>query len=150
MQQRFEVVHTLYANGIGASNAGWCLDQACDENEQWFPDPSPLRHLQHEHIREGFLENYDQVDSLSYLFNIHMKYLKYGHANVTDIAYRWIRYGLKTREEMIPVVEEIDGVLDQDVKEKFCEFIRITTREFTAIMDKWYNRKLFEQDMGGA
>ena len=50
---------------------------------------------------------------------------------------------------MIPVVEEIDGVLDQDVKEKFCEFIRITTREFTAIMDKWYNRKLFEQDMGG-
>lgn len=108
-----------------------------------------FRHLQHEHIREGFLENYDQVDSLSYLFNIHMKYLKYGHANVTDIASRWIRYGLKTREEMIPVVEEIDGVLDQDVKEKFCEFIRITTREFTEIMDKWYNRELFEQDMGG-
>ena len=108
-----------------------------------------FRHLGHEHIREGFLENYDQIDSLSYLFNIHMKYLKFGHAYATDIASRWIRYGLKTREEMIPFVEENDGKLDQVVKDKFCEFIRIPPREFTEIMDKWYNRELFEQDRDG-
>jgi len=108
-----------------------------------------FRHLGHEYEREGFIENYDQIDSLSYLINIHMKYLKFGHAYATDIASRWIRYGLKTREEMIPIVEEYDKKLDQGVVEKFCDFIKIPPREFWKIMDKWYNKELFEQDTDG-
>ena len=105
-----------------------------------------FRNLSHEYIREGSPDNYDQIDSLSYLFNPYMKYLKFGHSIATDNASRWIRYGLKTRQEMIPIVEEIDGKLDQGVADKFCEFIQMGPREFWKIMDKWYNPKLFEQD----
>lgn len=106
-------------------------------------------HLGHEYTRENSIDNYDQVDSLSYLFNPFMKFLKFGHSVATDNASRWIRYGMKTREEMIPIVEEIDGKLDVGIVEKFREFVQMTPREFTEVMDKWYNQDLFEQDRDG-
>ena len=56
---------------------------------------------------------------------------------------------MKTREEMIPLVEENDKKIDQGVVEKFCEFTKISLSEFWKIMDKWYNRDLFEQDVDG-
>jgi hypothetical protein len=108
-----------------------------------------FRHLGHEHDREGTIDNYDQIDSLSYMLNPYLKYLKFGHATATDIGSKWIRYGMKTREEMIPIIEERDGKLDQDVIEKFCEFTDLSIVEFWKIMDKWYNRDLFEQDSDG-
>ena len=108
-----------------------------------------FRHLGHEYHREGWLEDYDQIDTLSYLVNPYLKYLKFGHSVATDIGSRWIRYGMKTREEMIPLVEENDKKIDQGVVEKFCEFTKISLSEFWKIMDKWYNRDLFEQDQDG-
>ena len=108
-----------------------------------------FRHLGHEHEREGSIDNYDQIDSLSYMLNPHLKYLKFGHASATDIGSKWIRYGMKTREEMIPIIEEKDGKLDQDIVEKFCKFTGLSIIEFWKIMDKWYNKELFEQDNDG-
>ena len=103
-------------------------------------------HLGHEYDREGSIDSYDQIDSLPYLLNPYLKYLKFGHSLATDNASRLIRYGMKTREEMIPIVEEKDGLLDQGIVEKFCEFTRMSKREFYEILDKWYNPELFEQD----
>ncbi len=108
-----------------------------------------FKHLGHEYEREGSIDNYDQIDSLSYLLNPYMKYLKFGHSVATDNASRWIRYGMKTRDEMISYVEEKDGKLDQGVIEKFCEFTQLDIDEFWRIMDKWYNTKLFEKDEDG-
>jgi len=108
-----------------------------------------FRHLGHEYEREGSIDNYDQIDSISYLLNPYMKYLKFGHSVATDNASRWIRYGMKTREEMIPYVEEKDGKLDQGIVEKFCEFTHLSIDEFWKIMDKWYNTELFEKDRDG-
>ena len=67
----------------------------------------------------------------------------------TDIVSRWIRYGLKTREEMIPFVEKHDGKLDQGIVEKFCEFTKMSTSDFYNILDKWYNPDLFEKNSFG-
>ena len=78
-----------------------------------------------------------------------MKYLKFGHSIVTDNASRWIRYVMKTRDDMIPVVEEKDGKLDQEIVKKFCDFTDLTVVEFWKIMDKWYNSDLFSQDSDG-
>ena len=55
-----------------------------------------FRHLGHEYEREGSIDNFDQIDSLSYMLNPFLKYLKYGHAVATDNASRWIRYGKNT------------------------------------------------------
>ena len=108
-----------------------------------------FKHLGHEYDREGSVDNYDQIDSISYLFNPFLKYPKFGHSIATDIASRWIRYGLKTREEMIPFVEKHDRALDQGTVEKFCEFTKLSTSDFYKILDKWYNPELFEQDSHG-
>jgi len=108
-----------------------------------------FRHLGHEYTREGSIDNYDQIDSIPYMLGPYLKYVKFGHSVATDNASRWIRYGLRKRDEMIPIVEETDKNLDQGMVEKFCEFVQISPNEFWKIMDKWYNRELFEQDRDG-
>lgn len=106
-------------------------------------------HLGHEYIREGTIEQYNQVDSISYLLNQYLKYPKFGHASATEMASRWIRRGIKTREEMIPLVKEHDSKLDQGIVDAFCSFTGIRPREFWKIMDKWYNPDLFRQSRDG-
>ena len=108
-----------------------------------------FRHLGHEYQREGSIDNYDQIDSIPYMLNPYLKYLKFGHSVATDNASRWIRYGLKTREEMIPIVAEVDPKLDQGIVDQFCQFIQLSHHDFWLVMDKWYNRDLFEQDDDG-
>ena len=108
-----------------------------------------FRHLDHEYVREGTLENYNQIDSLGYLINQYLKYPKYGQSSATEMASRWIRYGMKTREEMISFVKENDKKLDQGIVDKFCDFTHMSKKEFWQIMDKWYNIDLFEQDDDG-
>ena len=108
-----------------------------------------FHNLEHEYIRECSIDNYDQIDSLSYLVNPYLKYAKYGHSLATDNASRWIRYGTKKREDMIALVEEVDPKLDEGMIDKFCEFTNISRREFYAILDKWYNPNLFEKNEFG-
>lgn len=108
-----------------------------------------FKNLSHEYIREGTIEQFNQIDSISYLLNQYLKYPKFGHASATDMASRYIRAGLATREEMIPLVKKYDKVLDQGIVEKFCEFVRMSSKEFWEIMDKWYNKDLFYRDKDG-
>ena len=108
-----------------------------------------FRHLGHEYKREGTIEDYNSIDSLTFLLNQYMKYPKYGHASATEMASRWIRSGVKNREEMIPYVEEYDDKLDQGIVDGFCDFTKMTKNEFWRIMDKWYDTELFEQDNDG-
>ncbi len=105
-----------------------------------------FRTLIHEYEREGTLEQYNQIDSISYLLNQYLKYPKYGHASATEMASRWIRYGLVTREEVIKQVEKYDGILDQGIIDKFISFTGMSIRDFWNTIDKWYNRELFYQN----
>ena len=108
-----------------------------------------FQNLSNEYEREGSIDNYDQIDSLPYLLNPYMKYPKFGHSVATDNASRLIRYKMKSRNEMIPIVEEKDGKLDQGIVERFCDFTHLNIEQFWKIMDKWYNTELFEKDMDG-
>lgn len=103
-------------------------------------------HMDHEWIREGTIENFNQIDSPAYLLNQWLKYPKFGHSSVTEMASRYIRGGRMTREEAIPLVLKKDGQLDQKILEDFCTFTGITVRRFWEIADKWYNPNLFYQD----
>lgn len=108
-----------------------------------------FRHLGHEHIREGAMESWNQIDTLSYLINDWMRYPKFGHGAATQIGSRLIRAGYATREEIIKEVKKYDKVLDQDVAKGFMDFIGMKPKEFWAIIDKWYNPDLFYQDKDG-
>jgi len=108
-----------------------------------------FRHLGHEYHREGTIEQYNQIDSIGYLLNQYLKYPKFGHASATEMASRWIRAGIKSREEMIPLVEEKDGILDQGIVDSYLNFTGMKSKGFYKILDKWYNKDLFRQDKWG-
>ncbi|MCF8297386.1 MAG: N-acetyl sugar amidotransferase [Saprospiraceae bacterium] len=108
-----------------------------------------FRHLGHEYQREGTIEQYNQIDSIGYLLNQYLKYPKFGHASATEMASRWIRSGMKTREEMIPIVNQYDKILDQGIVDKYLEFTGMNARRFWEILNKWYNRDLFYKDKWG-
>ena len=105
--------------------------------------------LTHEWDRTHHAENFDQIDSRAYLVHSWLKYPKFGHAAATDYTARYIRYGMMTREEAIPIIKERDGALDPLCVRDFCAFCGYTETEFWAIMDKFYNRDLFEKDEYG-
>ena len=105
-----------------------------------------FHHLGHEYKREGTFEDYNSIDSITYLLSEFLKYTKYGHSSTTQMASRWIRYGMATREEMVSTVKKYDKILDQGIVDGFCSFTNISTRKFYEILDKWYNTELFEQD----
>lgn len=108
-----------------------------------------FKHMEHEWIREGTIENFNQIDSPSYLINQWFKYPKFGHSSTTEMASRYIRADKMTREEAIKLVNEKDHKLDQKILEDYCDFTGITIKEFWLLADKWYNQNLFEQDEFG-
>ena len=107
-----------------------------------------FRDLGHEWQREGFVENYDQIDTIGYLFHCWMKYPKYGHARVTDVCCYWIRTGRMKREEAVELVRRHEGKLDHRILDDFINFTGYTNREFWNILDKFYNRDIFEKIRG--
>lgn len=108
-----------------------------------------FRDLTHEWIREHHVENFDQVDSRAYLIHPWMKYPKFGHASATDYASKFIRYGLISREKGIELVKQHDHRLDQKALQDFLEFTGYSHKEFWGIVDKFYNKDLFEKDESG-
>lgn len=105
--------------------------------------------LTHEWKRTHHVENMDQVDSRAYLVHPWLKFPKFGHATATDYAARMVRYGMISRDEAFKLVKAHDHALDPLCVRDFCEFLGYTEKEFWDIVDKQYNRNLFEKDTNG-
>jgi len=95
--------------------------------------------------RQGFIENFDQIDSFGYLVHPWLKYPKFGHARTTDVACYWIRNGYITRDEAVELVKKYDHILDPKALEDFCSFTGYTKKEFWNIVEKFWNRDIFEK-----
>lgn len=114
-----------------------------------FAKTKGFKSLAGEWDRTNHIENFNQIDNIGYLLNAWMKYPKYGHAYATDYAARWVRYGLLTREEAVKLAEEKDHNLDQKIIDDFCQFTGYTLTEFWSIIEKHYNKDLFEKNQFG-
>lgn len=101
--------------------------------------------LTHEWDRTHHAEHFDQVDSRAYLVHPWMKYPKFGHQFATDYASRMVRYGMITRDQGFEIIKKHDANLDPLCVRDFCEFCGYTESEFWAIVDKFYNKDLFEK-----
>lgn len=99
--------------------------------------------------RSQHVEDFDQIDTRGYLVHAWLKYPKFGHQAATDYSARMVRYGLISREEAIKLVKAHDPYLDELCVRDFCEFLGYTKEEFWAIVDKLYNREIFEKDSNG-
>lgn len=104
-----------------------------------------FKDLFHEWKREGYIEDYGQIDSIAYLVHLWMKYPKFGFARVTDIASRWVRKGIISRNEAVNLVLEHDHKLDQRALDDFISFLGYSTRHFWDIVEKFWNREIFEK-----
>jgi len=101
--------------------------------------------LEGEWCREGFIEDFDQIDAIGYLVHAWMKYPKFGHARATDVACYWIRTGRISREEGVKLVQQHDHKLDSKMVKDFIDFTGYSDQEFWKIVDKHYNRNIFEK-----
>lgn len=107
-----------------------------------------FRDLHHEWKREGFIDNYGQIDSIAYILHLWMKYPKFGFSRVTDITSRWIRKGIITREDAKRLIMEHDHKLDQRALDDFITLLGYSAREYWDVVEKYWNPALFNNTNG--
>jgi N-acetyl sugar amidotransferase len=117
-------------------------------NNYLFASKRGFRDLTHEWKRRHHIEDFDQIDSRAYLVHPWMKYPKFGHASATDYASKFIRYGLMNRREGIELVKKHDHNLDPKALQDFLEFTGYSAKEFWDVVEKFYNRDIFEKVNG--
>ena len=102
---------------------------------------------------EGSIADYENLDNHQTGIHDYFKFLKYGFGRATDIACNHIRRGRLTRSDALALVRQHDGrfparYLGRPLAEILGE-IDIPLDEFTAICDRFTNKKLFKRDNRG-
>lgn len=95
--------------------------------------------------REGYIEDYIQIDTIGYNIHAWLKYYKFGHAHVTDVCSYEIRHGRMTRDEAIKLVKEHDHKVDPIALKDFFEFTGYTEMEFWEIAERFRNKDIWEK-----
>ena len=98
--------------------------------------------------RDGFLEQYDQIDTVGYCVHTWFKFPKFGHFRVTDVASIWIREGRMTRDEAVKKVIEEDWKLDRRMLADFLDFTGYKEKDFWKVVDRFANREIIEKRDG--
>lgn len=98
--------------------------------------------------REGYIENYDQIDTVGYLTHTWFKFPKFGHQRVTEVASLWIRSGRMTRDEAVKLVNEEDYKLDREMLRDFLDFIEYKDEDFWKVVDRFANTAIVEKRGG--
>lgn len=101
-----------------------------------------------EWCREGFSQQYDQIDTIGYLTHTWMKFLKFGHWITTDYCSIYIREGKMTREEAVKLVNEEEYKLDKRMLKDFIDFCGYTEDEFWRIAERFANHEIVEKRNG--
>jgi len=101
--------------------------------------------LTHEWVREGCIENFEQIDSIAYLTHIWLKYPKFGFQRTSDIVSRRIRDGVLSIEDGKKIILERDHKLDQIAMQDFVDFAGYSIKEFWDIVEAFWNKDIFEK-----
>ncbi|QJB58054.1 N-acetyl sugar amidotransferase [Pseudodesulfovibrio sp. zrk46] len=102
---------------------------------------------------EGSIVNYENLDNEQMRIHDYFKFLKYGYSRATDWACWHIRRGRLSREQGMQLVRRHEGkfpwsYLGTDL-ETILEEIDMTLDEFTAVCDRFTNKKIFKTDRRG-
>jgi len=101
--------------------------------------------LANEWQREGFIDDFEQIDSIGYMVHHWMKYPKFGFQRTSDVISRFVREGIVGFAEAKKFIAENDYKLDQLALEDFLNFCKYSPREFWEIVEKYWNPDLFEK-----
>lgn len=99
--------------------------------------------------RQGSADDYTQIDSMGYMMQHWTKFIKFGFQRVSDLACRFVREGILTKEQALQLIRDSDWVCDPMAKKDFCRTIGITESEFDDTVDKFANKDLLTKDVNG-
>ena len=80
--------------------------------------------------------------------NMMIKRYKYGFGRATDVCNERIRDGVLTREEAINLVDKYDGICDDSIILKYCNYVSISVSEFWNIVNDYTNLNIFYIEKG--
>lgn len=100
----------------------------------------------HEWYRQGTIDQYAQIDSVGYLVHIWCKFPKFGFQRVSDIACRYVREGLLTREQAVQLIRDRDYLLDPAAKDDFCTTLEISQHHFDDVVERHANYDILYRD----
>jgi N-acetyl sugar amidotransferase len=106
-----------------------------------------------DHVVEGSMVNYENLDNHQTGIHDYFKFLKFGFSRATDIACLHVRRNRITREDALGIVKERDGkfpwrYLDKPL-DKILEPLDITVPEFIKVCDGFTNSRVFRRDGSG-
>jgi predicted PP-loop superfamily ATPase len=84
--------------------------------------------------RQGSIDQFTQIDSVAYMIQLWTKWPKYKFQRVADIACRFVREGILSRDEAIKLIEAKDHICDPRAKKDFCDTIGITQGRFDEVV----------------
>ena len=81
--------------------------------------------------------------------NMMIKYYKFGFGRATDTCNERIRNKTLTRDEAITLVNKYDGVCDDSIILRYCNYVGISVIEFWDTVNIYVNRDIFYIKEGG-
>ena len=119
--------------------------------ENWDPYRNYLVAKEHCGLKEaestnaGTFTNFAQNDQALYALHTYLMYLKFGFGRANQDACIEIRRGAMKRKQAISLVELYDGHYPEEFLELYLDYYKMTTKEFSEVLDKFANKKLFEK-----
>ena len=101
--------------------------------------------LAHEWKREGYIEDFEQIDSVAYIIHLWLKYPKFGFQRTSDIASRYVREGILTLDKARKLITDNDHKIDRLALEDFINFLGYTPRQFWDIVERFWNPHIFDK-----
>lgn len=99
--------------------------------------------------RQGSADDFTQIDSYGYMIQHWTKFIKFGFQRVSDLACRFVREGVLTKEQAEQKIKDSDWICDPLAKKDFCRTIGISEKEFDETVDKFANKDLLVKDANG-
>ena len=96
-------------------------------------------------LNEGSYTNFAQTDQKIYELHVYFMYLKYGFGRTTQDAGIDVRRGAMTRSQAVQLVQMYDDIYPGHLFEEYCDYYKMTMKEFQENIDKWANKDLFEK-----
>jgi len=96
----------------------------------------------------GTYSRYTEIDDKIVPFHFYMTYIKFGIGRATYDSAQEIRNGKITRSEASYLVKKFDGEFPDRYVEEFCDYINVTSEEFTEIVDSFRSPHLWTKSQG--
>jgi N-acetyl sugar amidotransferase len=96
----------------------------------------------------GDISGASMLDEEFININLMIKYYKFGFGRATDICNERIRNKTLTRDESIVLVDQYDGVCDDSIILRYCNYVNISVAEFWDIVNLYVNCNIFRVKEG--